>query len=335
MKFDIGTLFFILIILLAFGPIVYNLFRNKKANISKLSLAQKNQFVLQNKERIEKILDENAEEFKSARIRLFFVLILLILSALSFLIIKEKMISIIVTVLVSIAFGAVYYDYYKRSSEKYDEVVKKVINDYDSDLEYRPNSGFTKSEYYTCLFPEMCDRFSSEDMIVNSKTGFCYSDILVESEHEDDDGNTHYVTEFQGSLARVNLKNMNCRIFLGSTRKNFIFGNEKYHSIKFENDEFNKLFRACSDNELLAYKLLTPDIMEEFVTIKKDTYGDIDIRIIYDKLYIRFLSGDAFDSTMFNKEAEKRNLLQSIAVLEEVMKTMDKVKNIIDKKNMD
>ena len=32
--------------------------------------------------------------------------------------------------------------------------------------------------------------------------------------------------------------------------------------------DFNKLFKACTNNELLAYKLLTPDVMEKFVKIK-------------------------------------------------------------------
>ena len=324
-----------ILFLLLYGSRIYRMIKSNRVKVSKKDLVNNNQFVLQNKDRIEKILDDNQVELKNARVKVLFFLFILILSFLSFLIIKEKMICIVIVVLSSIAFGVVYYDYYKRSSEKYNEVVKNVINDYDKDLEYKPYSGFSKSEYYTCLFPEDCDRFSSEDMIINVKTSFCYSDILIESEHEDDDGNTYYVTEFQGSLARMNLKNINCRIFLGSTRKKFIFGNDKYNSIKFENDEFNKLFKACGDDELLAYKLLTPDIMEEFVNIKKNTYGDIDIRIIYDKLYIRFLSGNTFDGTVFNKTAEKRNLLQSIAVLEEVMKTMNKVKDIIDKKNMD
>ena len=100
-------------------------------------------------------------------------------------------------------------------------------------------------------------------------------------------------------------------------------------------DEFNSLFRAYTDNELLAYKILTPDVMEEFVNIKNNTYGDIDIRILNNKLYIRFLSGNGFDSSALTKDEDRVNLCKSIAVLEEVMNTMDKVKKIIDNKKID
>ena len=132
----------------------------------------------------------------------------------------------------------------------------------------------------------------------------------------------------------MDIKNTNFMIFLGSTKKKIIFGDNGFTNLEFENDEFNKLFKACTDNELLAYKLLTPDIMEEFVKVKKNTYGDIDIRILHDKLYIRFLSGDTFDSMPFNKSIEKKKLLQSLAILEEVMKTMNKVKKLIEEKEI-
>ena len=65
--------------------------------------------------------------------------------------------------------------------------------------------------------------------------------------------------------------------------------------------------------------------MEEFVRIKENTIGDIDIRIINDKLYIRFSGTNGFDSM-------GEDLFKSVAVLEEIMKTMDKIKKIIESK---
>ena len=75
--------------------------------------------------------------------------------------------------------------------------------------------------------------------------------------------------------------------------------------------------------------------MEEFVNIKNNTYGDIDIRIINNKLYIRFLSGNGFDSSSLTQNEDRENLYKSIAVLEEVMNAMDKVKKIIENKKID
>ena len=310
-----------------------NLFGGNK--ISKNEITKNNKYVSENKDKVEEVYKEDYKDLKPYKMRIFFSIILFIICLITVFYIKDEMYTYISVGIVIIIILVSIIQYTNKNTGKYDQIVKKILQDYDSDLIYMPNGGFTKSEYHTCLFPETCDRFYAEDMISNPEKGFYFSDILVESEHEDSDDNTYYVTEFQGSLARTNIRNIGCRIFLGSTPGKLIYGNNQFEKIKFENDEFNKLFRACSDNELISYKLLTPDIMENFVDIKKNSFGNIDIRIIYDKLYIRFLSGDTFDGKQFNKNAEKKKLLQSIAILEEVMKTMEKVKNIINDKNIE
>jgi hypothetical protein len=55
---------------------------------------------------------------------------------------------------------------------------------------------------------------------------------------------------------------------------------------------------------------------------------------IDDKLYIRFLSGDGFTKS-FNKNVEKEKIMESIAVFQEALKVMEKVKEIIEKKMFD
>ena len=315
---------------------IYKVFIKGRNNsyVNRKKLASNNKFVINNKERFEQVMDNNSNELKSLRKRALLSVIFFVFSLFLLLLPLGGFFAIPLFLASIITLGVNVSKYTSVNEEKYVEVVKNVLHEYDSDLEYMPTGGFGKSEYHTCLFPETCDRLDSEDMIINSKKNFCYADITAKSEHKDDDGDRCYEVEFQGSLARMDIRNVNCRIFLGRTSGKFLFGPFDYETIEFENDEFNKLFRACSDNELLAYKLLTPDIMEEFVNIKKNTYGDIDIRIIYDKLYIRFSSGNTFDSKLFNKKNEKQELLQSVAILEEVIKAMEKVKKIIDDKDL-
>ena len=67
--------------------------------------------------------------------------------------------------------------------------------------------------------------------------------------------------------------------------------------------------------------------MEEFVKIEKTAIGVVDIRIIYDKLYIRFKNTNGFDSAA--------GIFMSITILGEIMKTVEKVKNIIQNKNIE
>ena len=327
--------FAFVVIIMGFSVVSILLQTRKTSPKKRKMLANNSDYVVKNMDKISEQIDINTNEMKKARQKaLLSTIIIVVVIAFSFIFTNSIFFAVSITIILFLIFGKTIAEYYQNNENKYDEVISNVLKDYDNNLEYSPRSGVSKSEYLLCFFPERCDRLKSEDMIVNKTNGFRYSDILVESEQEDEDGDKSYDVEYSGSLARIGIKNVNCRIFLGSTRGDIAYKTEGFTSINFENDEFNKLFRALSDNELLAYKLLTPDVMEEFVNIKNNTYGDIDIRIIQNHLYIRFLSGGIFDSRMFNKKKEKEEILQSIAVLEEVMHTMEKVKEIINNKDI-
>lgn len=222
-------------------------------------------------------------------------------------------------------------DYDIRFKEK---IVTEIIKEYDANLKYYPYYGISKDEYKKCRFQEYFDHFYSEDLIVNEQTGFQFADILLKKEFEDSEGHTHYDTVYFGSLARLPLKDIHCNIYLGSTERS-IFGENEFIELEFENDEFNDLYMALTDNELQAYKILTPDVMEQFVELKKNFFADLDIRLLNDCLYMRFLSGDGFESSYKNVKKEKNDIMISLAVLNEVIKTMQKVKEIIESKNID
>lgn len=299
--------------------------------ISKNDITNKNKYLNEKKDQIEKIFDEKYKDIEIYRKKIIYLIIVLILCITLSIILRNKTVAFISIIVISslIAYFAGKRDF--AVFGKYTDILEEVLHDYNSDLEFRKGSVFTLEEYYTCLFPEKCDNLYQEDLIINNKNDFYYSEIRAGYYGSDDTGTLNY----QGSLARTSIKNTNCKIFLGSTSGKLIYGNDEYKKLVFENDEFNKLFQACTDNEVLAYKLLTPDVMEQFVYIWNNTFGNIDIRIINDKLYVRFLSGDNFNRCSYNKKKEKKDLCQSIAVLDEVMNAMEKIKNIINNKNMD
>ena len=326
---------FVILFFLAILLIVVQFSKGRKSAVSKGDLVKNNDFIAKNKERLTMLFDQKYKELEPLKHKAITTTIILVICIIASIIINNKYFSIISIGVSGILTIIFFFQYNSKSNTKFTEIVQEVIHDFDKDLHYRPDVGFTSAEYGFCRFPEDCDRFSSEDMIENVNKGFQFADVLVESEYEDKDGNTHYTKVFEGSLAKMYIKDVDCKIFLGGMRKNWLFDSGKFVKIKFENDEFNDLFMAYADDELKAYKILTPDVMEEFVNIKKYSFGDVDIRILNDKLYVRFLSGNGFDSSALSKEQDIENLCQSIAVLEEVMKIMEKVKKIIENKNMD
>ncbi len=307
-------------------------------------IVKNNQFIANNREKYEKIMDQNALSLQGERKKTCFFIVLeiivmfVILASLFLLKNKIGLLFIIIIPVSIIGIGIIATKstgaYSSQNEENFNNVVRNILKDLDSNFEYYPQNGYKYEEYSKLIFGEPCDRFYSNDMIINLRNGFNYADILVKSREEDDDGHTYYETQFDGTLARMDINNVNCNIILGGLGENSFFKDELYKNIKFENDEFNKLFVCFASNELNAYKVLTPDVMEEFVNIKRNSLGDIDIRIFNDKLYIRFKGTNGFDSTILNKKVEKENLFKSIAILDQVIKTMNKVKIIIDNKNM-
>ncbi len=305
--------------------------KNQRSPVSKKDITKNNQFVLENQERFEKIIDNDYNELSSLRTNIYISLIIFVIFIVSLFFIDNKIYSYVFIGISFILVIVCIYKYHSKDRKKYAEIVQKIIHEYNPELVYNPIDGFTSNEYRMCRFPETYDRFTSEDMITNLQKDFYFADIKVESRHEGDNY-TYYITEYEGSLAKIKIKDIGCQIYLGGIRGTSIFQKSGYQYIKFENDEFNSLFAAYTSNELMAYKILTPDVMEEFVNIKRKMFGDVDIRIINDTLYIRFLSGNGFVNSSFNGKREKNSLFQSIAVLEEVIKIMNKVKTIIENK---
>ncbi len=294
-------------------------------------LTNSSDFVLRNKDLIERIIKENAivqgrhsKQLISIIILVCFIVLGIVVAFISDgKLIFVSIILLIIGIVNLIIFNNSYQNRFKNM------VIDKIINVYNSNFEYYPNDGFSHEEYNLCHFPEVCDIYSSEDLIIDHNSSFRYADILIESKTEDSDGHTYIATEYSGSLAFINIKDCHCEIYLGGMKKDSFIKN--FQHIKFENDTFNDLFCAYSTNELEAYKILTPDVMEQFVHLKENTYGDIDIRLLNNKLYIRFLSGDGFVPALFNKKRELNSIISSLAVLEEVVKVMNNVKNLIEK----
>ncbi len=299
-------------------------------------LIKSNSFILEKREKYEKIMDTNAASLNSERqfVRKRMILYgILVFGAvvLYFIFKKPILIPLIpITIIVpGLIFGKQSDYYFRESARMYNETTAAILKEYDSNLNYYPVNGFKREEYNSLYFAELCDVYRSSDLIINSQNGFYYADVFIESIDHDDEGTTYNV-EFDGSLARMNISNIGCTIILGGLGENSFTKSDTFKMIKFENDDFNKMFVCFSDNELVAYKILTPDVMEQFINIRNNSVGNIDVRIINDKLYIRFKGTNGFDGS----EGSKEELFKSVTILDHVIKTMNNVKALIESKNM-
>ena len=307
-----------------------------KTEHKKNDLVNNSEFILEKKEKYGKIMDANAAsldvERKIYRRRMIISGLSVFASVAIFLVFRKPILFILIPIAIivpGLLWGKDEISFFAKSSQMYNETVSAILKEYDSNLVYHPTNGFKREEYNLLYFAEPCDVYRSSDMIVDSKNGFCYADVFIESVDHDDEGTTYNV-EFDGSLAKMNITDIGCTIILGGLGEKSFNKSDTFKMIKFENDEFNKMFLCFSDNELVAYKVLTPDIMEQFINIRNNSVGNIDIRIINDKLYVRFKGTNGFDGA----EGSKDELFKSVAVLDHIIKTMNNVKNIIESKNM-
>ena len=247
-------------------------------------------------------------------------------------------------VLYIIFFGLILYGALSMDSmtRKYNDnfnyyVLPNIIKSYNSDLAYRKVGYFGKEEYLSCKFFEMCDYFTSSDGIIDKNSEFVWSDIKATPAEDGGDNNTGNFLGYTGSLARMTIPDCKCEVLLGSLKQGGLFKTIKlipseYSKINFESEEFNQLFTAYASNELLAYKVITPEVMEQFIHLRKNTFGDIDIRIIRDHLYIRFKTGNGFVPSLLSKTKEDNSIIVSITLLDEIINVTKTIKKLLEKK---
>ena len=322
-------IYIIVVVIIGFKRIKTRIGSRKGRN----SLVENSDFANQNKDLIERIMRENIipRNKHLLTVALIIGLIGLVLFFSVYFIFKNISILAPISALlmfIGLIIIIILNINYQRNFKK--NVLDKIIKAYNSNYEYYPYDGIDVHEYEICRFPEVCDIYTSEDLIVDTSSTFRYADVLIKSESEDNEGNHTTSIEYSGSIARIDVIDCQCEIFLGGMKRDSLF-DKKYQKIKFENDKFNDLFSAYASSELNAYKILTPDVMEQFVHLKENTYGDIDIRILHNRLYIRFLSGDGFVPSLLNKKREMNSIISSLAVLEEVVSVLNTVKNLIEK----
>ena len=334
----VGVLIFVGFLLFAIISIILSIRQTKKewnkTENKKDELVNNNTFLTEKREKYEKIMDDNVASLDDERniVRrkmLFYGILVLAVMVLSFIFRKPILFALIpITIIVpGIIFSKQTESFFKKSAQMFNQTAATILKEYDSNLDYYPTKGYTHEEYNSLYFAEPCDLYNSSDMIINSQSGFCYADVYIQTIDSDDEG-TSYNVEFDGSLARMSISNIGCTVILGGLAESSFKKSDTFKMIKFENDEFNKMFTCFSNNELVAYKILTPDVMEQFVNIRNNSIGDIDVRIINDKLYIRFENTNGFDGT----EGSKEELFKSVAVLDHIIKTMNKVKTLIERK---
>lgn len=167
---------------------------------------------------------------------------------------------------------------------------------------------------------ERYDRFYSNDYIkfeLCDNHMFEFSNVLTETEEQDDEGNTYYATQFVGIAGKIKLPlNINGIVEISSLK-----GDKD--KIAIDMSEFEKYFEVTSNDQIKALQVLTHDVMIKLIEIREKYNMKYDLVINNDNMYLRIYNNTFFKIRYYEdfvsdiyKDIEKmfvvRNLTQTI-----------------------
>lgn len=249
------------------------------------------------------------------------------------LIITNKVVSlmVIMPLIVILTFlGIILYskNHQKLNSIYNKKVIKKYLQDFYSDYFYEPKSGILNSEYEFKRYSSNYDSYYSEDLLtfsLSSNEIVKMSEVYTKRTDTDSEGHSTTVTTFHGLVGYVvlDLKNIKDEIYIGHST---IGSTPK---VRMDSDLFEKYYCVRTTNEILAYKILTPDIMERLLLFDKGKY---DFLLYNNKLYFRKISGEIF-SACFDEEKVVNSLIRYSRELDENKKVLEEIVKYLKEKD--
>lgn len=222
--------------------------------------------------------------------------------------------------------GMGFSEFHKIKKEFKSTVLTDMFKTLIPDVEYNPTAGLSTLEVYSTEFLKKADRFHSEDYIAGKidDVDFVSSDVRLEEKHVEHTKNgtrTYYVPYFVGRVFRFKFN----KDFVGSLQvleSGSPFSRRKFNKVKLESIDFNKKFKTYAEEDLTAFYILTPDIMEAIFHLEKRNPGQIKMSFLGDFLYVAINNNkNTFELQMF------RNIDQSM--IEEFKKDLLVIKDFI------
>ena len=199
-----------------------------------------------------------------------------------------------------------YRDYYK-THYVYDMVLQAI-----PDAIYQPDYGFPKQQIAQTGLMQMGNIYKSEDYIRGTYNGVAFerSDILIQDETSDADGHSSTTTYLRGRwMIFESNKNFEADLqiiqqgFGYAKKKTGIFTKktERRHVFKTEDAQFNKMFKCLCQNEVEAFYLLTPGLMQGLMQLVEQSDGKVMIGFVDNQLHVAIHSRkDYFEPPIYH-----------------------------------
>lgn len=241
---------------------------------------------------------------------------------------------IIIGAIVSIIGAARFSSLKKRFK---DQVLGPMFKEAIPGIEFDPNRGLDPRTVYDTDFLTRADRFTSEDYLAGDVDGvnFISSDVKLEERHVEHTKNgtrTYYVTYFLGRVFKFDFN----KEFVGDLHV-LEAGRPKsrgFNKVKLESVDFNKKFKTFTQEDITAFYVLTPPIIEAITKIEKRHPGRIGISFRGDHMYVAINNNkDTFELKMFKEidDSMIQEFIDDLLVIKEFIVTLKLNKNLFKK----
>ena len=222
------------------------------------------------------------------------------------------------------------------------EVISRIASEIEPGLKYSPDGGISKHQFKELgHYSNRIDRYASEDYFHGKlgETELYFAEIHAEykttSTDSDGDTSTTWHTLFEGVLFAADFhKDFNTWVTIKPDKESGMFGwigkkIQKLSSshIRMENPEFEEHFKVNAGDDQAARYLLTPDMQERLLGLKKNYGKNVIISLQNGYVYVTIpKSEDWFESSIYQStvsEAQVRRIGMQIVYFLQLVKDLN------------
>lgn len=250
-----------------------------------------------------------------------------------FLIFPAVIAGIVVYVLFARKSTKEYKDYYKNV------FVRQMIQNVIPGAIYEPAQGFPRQMISATGLMQMGNVYHSEDYIKGVYNGveFERADMLIQNETTDSEGNTSTTTYLRGRWM-VFESNKTFSADLQIIQKGFGYANKRKgwftrkenrrHEIKTEDESFNKQFQSLCQDDVEAFYLLTPGVMQAMMRLAASMDGKVMIGFVDNRIHV------AVNSSKDSLEAPVTRSFRN-SDFEDVTREINAITTFVENLNLD
>ncbi|MBP5674752.1 DUF3137 domain-containing protein [Candidatus Saccharibacteria bacterium] len=293
-----------------------------------------------NYEDLEKIRSEYKKKVDQAKSKCFTIWLVVISAALFIAIMSRNGLAVFfafslqATIMIGIG-GFLYTTFHTRNdSANYRKAYKAyfvsdALSKTFSEYNFNSEKGIDKFEIQKIGMMNTGDRFMSNDLVTGKYKGnsFKQSDVHIENESTDSDGNTTYTTIFKGRWIIFDFKkDLHKKLAVVGKGFNGAMASKRngFKEIKLESADFHQHFNVYTQDGFEAYYVLDPAFMERTMALAEKHQDNVFLAFTDGQLHIGVHDGkDSFEPPSYKNpidEAKEKSIThEEIKVITDIV----------------